>query len=300
MTSTRGQSFYKPDSGYWVPFTTTVPKQDQYPAQEVTMYFMKSSAPQPLQMLTNVPDAYRKYSGFDLIFDKRFANGWQLGGSVTVSKTWGTCAGDYGNIWGYSAAGNDANWYRQPGRPAAGRGPATWSSSSSARSSCPTASSPRSTSTTIPELPGRGASTVFAPTAWANANGIDLQPQPLLLRQHRGAGHPAELHLPERRFPAGEGIRQDQVRNALSAYLDVYNLFGNYYVNVTQNPGGNWRPTDNNVATGTYAVSSNLQARHEHHQPLESVPVLGPLRVLSFGSVRPRGGGSVLLPAFFI
>jgi hypothetical protein len=112
-----GQFFYKPDSGYWVPFTTTIPAHDQFAAQTVTMYFMKANAPQLLNMLTNIPDAYRKYSGVDITFEKRFAKGWQLGGSVTISKTWGNMAGGYGDIWGYSAPGNNANRYvNQDGR----------------------------------------------------------------------------------------------------------------------------------------------------------------------------------------
>jgi len=36
-------------------------------------------------------------------------------------------------------------------------------------------------------------------------------------------------------------------------------MLGNYFVNVNQNPGGTWRPTDNNVSTDPYAVSSTYK-----------------------------------------
>ena len=250
--------FYKPDSGYWVPFTTTIPAVAQFPKQTVTMYFMKSSAPQLLNMLTNIPDAYRKYSGLDIVFDKRFAHGWQFGGSVTISKLWGNIAGDYGNIWGYAAPGNNANWYvNQEGRlgedrPLVIKLYGTFNLPYGILSSF--------YYNFYNGTPWQRSATVYAPTAWANANGIDLSRAPSYginfeplgsRRSYTFQNVDARL---EKDFSLGKF-------GTLSAYLDVYNLLGNFYPNYTLNPGGTWRPTDNNVATGTYTPASTYTNR---------------------------------------
>jgi len=254
---TTNSFFYKPDSGYWVPFTTTIPKADQYAAQTLTMYFMKSSAPQLLNMLTNIPDAYRKYSGVDIVFDKRYSHGWQLGGSVTISKTWGNIAGDYGNIWGYALPGNNANWYvnndgKLPGedRPLVVKLYGTFD--------VPFGVLLSFYYNFYSGTPWQRSVEVFAPTAWANANGIDLSRAPSygINVEPQGvrrlyAYQNVDLRV-EKSFTLGKLGR-------LSGFVEVYNLFGNYYVNVNQNPGGTWKPTDDNVTTGTYALASNYK-----------------------------------------
>ena len=42
----------------------------------------------------------------------------------------------------------------------------------------------------------------------------------------------------------------------LGIYMDVFNLLGAYTLNVAQNPGGSWRPADENTTEGTYTVGS--------------------------------------------
>jgi hypothetical protein len=251
-----GETWYKPDSGYWVPFTTTIPAVDNYPAQTVTMYFMKSSAPQTLNLLTNIPDAYRKYSGLDITFDKRFTHGWQIGGSVTFSKMWGNIAGDYNNIWGYAAAGSNANWYvNQDGRLGEDR-PLVMKLYGTFRLPFGVMSS--FYYNFYSGTPWQRSVTVYAPSGWANANGVDL---------NRSASYGVNTET--------QGVRRNYTYQntdfrlekefsisgvgRISAYLDVYNLFGNYYLNVTLNPGGTWRPTDNNVSTGTFAAGGTYK-----------------------------------------
>jgi len=43
-------------------------------------------------------------------------------------------------------------------------------------------------------------------------------------------------------------------------FVDVFNLLGQSFVDITQNPAGTWRPTDNNVTTGTYTVAGTYKA----------------------------------------
>jgi hypothetical protein len=252
-----GSYFYKPDSGYWVPFTTTVPAVDQYPAQTVTMYFLKASAPQLLNKLTNIPDAYRKYSGLDFVFDKRFAHGWQLGGSVTVSKTWGNIAGDYNNIWGYAAAGNSANWYVNNDGLLPGE------DRNLVIKAFGTFALPYGIMTSFyynfyTGVPYQRSVTVYAPTAWATANGIDLVRAPSYTVNTETQGARRMYTYQNLDFRLEKDFKFEKI-GTFSAYLDVYNLLGNYYVNVTQNPGGTWRPTDNNVSTGTFTAGGTYK-----------------------------------------
>ncbi|MHB8093382.1 MAG: TonB-dependent receptor [Candidatus Aminicenantales bacterium] len=251
-----GKTWYQPDSGYWVPFTTTVPARDQFPAQEVTMYFMKKDAPPMFNILTNVPEAYRKYSGVDVTFNKRYANGWQLGGSVTISKTWGNMPGGYGDIWGYSAAGNNANFFvNSDGRLSEDRPlviklfgtfQLPWGILSSFYYNM------------YSGTPFQRSVGVTVPTAWANANGIDLNRSSSYTINTETMGGRRNYTYQNMDFRLEKEFAKTKF-GTLSAYLDVYNLFGNYYVNVTQNPGGTWKPTDNNVTTGTYAPSGSYK-----------------------------------------
>jgi outer membrane receptor protein involved in Fe transport len=251
-----GQTWYKPDSGNWVPFTTTIPAVDQFPAQTVTMYFMKSSAPELMYKLTNLPEAYRKYSGLDITFEKRFSHGWQLGGSVTWSKTWGNIAGGYGNIWGYESAGNTANWFvNTDGRTAEDR-PLVLKLFGTFN--IPFGFLCSFYYNAYSGTPWQRSVTIYAPSAWGDANGIDRVRYPSATVNIETPGtrrnywfQNCDFRL-EKKFELGS-------LGAISGYLDIYNLFGNYYVNATLNPGGSWRPTDNNVSTGTYTASGSYK-----------------------------------------
>lgn len=169
-----GQTWYQPDSGYWVPFTTTIPARDQFPAQTVNMYFMKSNAPEMVKILTNIPEAYRKYSGVDISFQKRYSNGWQLGGSVTISKTWELTSLEITIIsGGYSLPGNNASWFVN----CDGRLFLTlighWLSKYTEPLICLLVLCRLSISIYTAELPGESV-TVYVPEDRAVANGVDL------------------------------------------------------------------------------------------------------------------------------
>lgn len=251
-----GEIWYRPDSGYWVPFTTTVPAVDQFPASTFTMYFMKKEAPEMLQILTNIPEAYRKYSGMDITFDKRFSKGWQLGGSVTYSKTWGNIGGGYGDIWGYEGAGSSANWFvNQDGRtnedrPLIIKLYGTFNLPYGILSSF--------YYNYYNGTPWQRSVRVYAPRAWAEANGVDLV---------RSSSYSMNVETPgsrrsytrsnldvrlEKRFGLG-GL------GTFGIYLDIYNLLGNHYVNIRENPSGTWRPVDNNTSVGTFRASGSYK-----------------------------------------
>jgi len=249
------QFFYKPDSGNWVPFTTTIPAADQWPAQTVTMYFLKSSAPQLLNMLTNIPDAYRKYSGIDITFEKRFSRGWQLGGSVTYSKTWGNIQGGYGNIWGYESAGNSANWYvNNDGRTVEDR-PLVMKLYGTFR--IPFGILTSFYYNFYNGTPWQRSVEVFAPAAWAKANGVDRVRAPSYVINTEPQGSRRYYTYQNTDFRLEKDFMTKV--GTFGLYLEIYNLFGNYYVNLNQNPGGSWSPTDNNVTTGAYKPSGTYK-----------------------------------------
>lgn len=99
-----GQYWYTHDQApqWWVPFTTTVPATGNFPAQQVTMYFLSNNAPSQYYRLTNVPEGVMKYNSVEVSFDKRLANGWQLGGSVTFSQSRGNYPVSYASWASFS------------------------------------------------------------------------------------------------------------------------------------------------------------------------------------------------------
>lgn len=247
-----GEIWYHPDSGYWVPFSTTVPAVDQFDPAKVDMYFMTKDAPEMLQILTNIPEAFRKYSGVDLTFDKRFSKGWQLGGSVTISKVWGNIGGGYGDIWGYEGAGSSANWFvneegrQSDDRPLVIKLYGTFNLPYGIISSF--------YYQYYSGTPWQRSARIYAPGDWADANNIDVVRAPsysvnveTLGSRRNYARSNLDFRL-EKSFGLGKYGR-------FGVYLDVFNLLGNHYVNVTQNPGGYWRPVDNNSAEGSYSTS---------------------------------------------
>ncbi len=93
---------------WWIPFTTTVPGVGAYPAQQVTMYFLSNNAPDQNYRLTNIPEGTLRYHSLEISFDKRLANGWQLGGSVNFSKSTGNYPVSYAS-WASSSNFSSAN-----------------------------------------------------------------------------------------------------------------------------------------------------------------------------------------------
>jgi len=233
---------------WWIPFTTTVPATGNFPAQQVTMYFLSNDAPAEYFRLTNVPQGVMKYHSWEISFDKRLANGWQLGGSVNFTKSVGNYPVGY----------------------------ASWASFS-------TFTSPNSFVNTYGQLPysrplliklygtinlpyelmfsffylhadgspwGRTV-TVRPPAGWAEENNVsstsyNIYVEPPGTRRNEGQDS-LDLRL-EKTIKLGPGN--------LGAYVDIFNLLGAYTLTVAQNPGGTWRPADVNTTNGTYTVGS--------------------------------------------
>jgi len=238
---------------WWIPFTTTVPAIGEFPAQEVTLYFMSNNAPWQDQFtaLANVPEAKRKYQALELTFSKRYSHGWSLGGSAVLSKTMGNNSELYGRVWGYSNAYDNANFFVN----AHGRTPydrplmiklygsfdipgefvvsffATYSSGKAWARSV----------------------TVVPPAAWANANNTKQYSYTVNLET---PGSRRDQDTTQVDFRIGKELNFSK-SGRIWLYLDIFNLLGNRYVWTQDNPGGQWRPADVNTTQGTYTSAAN-------------------------------------------
>ena len=96
---------------HYVPFQALVPGADDYPDQTVTVYVRSNDAPEIFYQATNCPELKRKYWAFEFIFNKRMADGWQLNGSIVLSKAYGNVGGWYGDSWGWSGFGDSPNTF---------------------------------------------------------------------------------------------------------------------------------------------------------------------------------------------
>jgi len=245
---------YEKAPEWWIPFTTTVPAAGSFPAQTVTMYFMSANAPSTTQMtaFANVPEAKRKYQAVELTFNKRYSKGWQLGGSIVWSQTKGNNTDDYNSVWGYSGAYQQPNWfvnrygYIGSDRPLViklyGTFRLPWSFITSFYA------------THFAGSPWQRTVTVYPPSGWMAANnalsysyGVNLEPSGT---RRNPPSTNVDFRL-EKEFRLGS-------LGKFGVFVDVFNLMGAQSVGISMNPGGTWMPTDANVTTGTYTVSSTF------------------------------------------
>ncbi len=254
---------YDPESGkywytyerateWWIPFTTTVPGIGEYPDQQVTMYFMSQDSPYNNQFtqLTNVPEAKRTYQALELSFDKRFSNGWSLGGSAVWSVTKGNNAGAYGSVWGFGGAYNNANWFvNRYGRtsediPLAIKLYGTFN--------LPYGFVTAFYFTHTEGTPFQRGVTVYPPEDWAAANNAVPWSAYVLVEEQGSRRNQSTDNVDFRlekefTFPMGK----------FGIFLDIFNLLGNRYVYSGLDPAGNWRPVAENSSEGTYSPSYN-------------------------------------------
>jgi len=254
-----GQTWYNPNTSpgnkYWVPFTTTVPAVgSNFPAQTVTMYFMSKDAPANwILQVANVPEAFRKYSGLEFTFEKRMADGWQLGGSINYSKTWGNIGGTYGDIHATTTIANNANWFVNWGGRTTEDRPIVLKLFGSF--DIPFGFLVSFYYQGASGTPWARGVTVQAPTAWADANNVvqDSYYVPLEISGTRRyyTWHNVDFRI-EKEFKFGEAGK-------LGVFADIFNLLGQTYINVNEDPGGTWVPDDNNSSTGTYIIDGTFK-----------------------------------------
>ncbi|HOW86336.1 MAG TPA: carboxypeptidase regulatory-like domain-containing protein [Candidatus Aminicenantes bacterium] len=246
-----------PGDGYWVPFTTTVPAVGTtFPATTVTMYFQSNDSPGNwIERVANVPEAFRKYSGVELTFEKRRANGWQLGGSLNLSKTWGNIQGGYGDIHATTSVGDNANWFVNSGGRTSEDRPVVIKLFGSF--DIPLGILASFNYQYASGTPWARTVTVVPPEDWAAANNVIVS----------GGEQTVSLEINgARRYYGWQNldIRLEKSftlkhYGTIAFFADVFNVLGNHYYNLYQDPAGTWQPTDNNVSTGTYTISGTYK-----------------------------------------
>ena len=243
-TKTYLNSLQDAPAGFWVPFTTTVPGVGNWSTSQVTIYVPTNAYDwdSVVWRQASTPYSKRLYNGIELTFDKRYANGWALGGSVAYSKSKSTQA--YDPNWlvnGYGADINDIPLivnvygsfklplkfvgsfiYRHLEGGPLNYGGSFWDKTFDVAIRIPTA-----------WLESHNCVT------WYGDIGVMLAPN----GTHRQASYDnVDFRLEkELKFKFG----------TISFFADVFNLLGNKYVNVGLSPAGVWMPTDENTSVGT-------------------------------------------------
>ncbi len=105
---------FRPDSGYWVPFTVKEPGGDgklgTSDDKDIKVYAIKAGAPPSQFWTTNPEGAVRKYQAIQFIINKRMVNRWQLLFSLTYSKFEGNIGASFAATQSNSVAFDDPNY----------------------------------------------------------------------------------------------------------------------------------------------------------------------------------------------
>ena len=255
-----GEYWYNPNESpgnkYWIPFKTTVPAVGKdFPATTVNMWFLSNDAPRNwIYQVQNVPEAFRKYWAFELSFEKRMSNGWQLGGSINYSKTWGNIHGGYGDIHATSSAADDANWFVNNGGRTNEDRPIVFKLFGSFDLPLGILGSfyyQYSSGT-----PWARGVTIVPPAGWAAVNNIDVYSTYWVNLELQGTRRYYDWQNLDLRLEKYFIIPN---LGRLGVYVDIFNALGHHYIDVDQNPGGTWMPVDNNTSEGTYAISGTYK-----------------------------------------
>ncbi|HUG53034.1 MAG TPA: TonB-dependent receptor [Vicinamibacteria bacterium] len=237
------------ESGYWVPFETTIPAAGaSFPAVPVTVFFQRNNAPAAFNRLTNVPEAVARYQALDLTLNKRWNGRYLLGGSVVFSKNFGNYEIAGGTGRGQFQTPNfliNREDARQPfDRPVVVK---LWGS----------VSMPAGVRASYNFIYAQGAPwnrtvTVQPPAAWAAANGVSTASQGIWVEPRGNRRNQSTNNLDLRL----EKLFKLAGHHEVGVFVDGYNITGSSYLNFQSNPGGTWSPADVGTTRGTFSPAS--------------------------------------------
>ncbi len=244
---TTGQYWGDAASGFWVPFTTTVPAFANYPAETLTLYYQKANAPELFTRLTNISDATAKYQGLDITLNKRMSHGWQMGTSLVLSKDYGTFPLNSGFTYGMFQSPNYL--VNRDGRLPFDRPVQVklWGSATLPYQVVGSLFYRFASGT-----PYNRTISVVPPAAWAAQNGVLTFGQTVNVEPNGDRRNQSMSNLDARLEKVFKLPRGQQA----SVFVDAFNVLGFAYVTVQANPRGTWRPADVNSAQGTFSPAS--------------------------------------------
>lgn len=215
--------------GFWLPYTCTIPAySSEFPAKEVTVYIPTEGEywDDVYWKQFSTPYSKRIYNGFEISADKRYSNGWALGGSVTISSSKSTLDTEWGqldpntvDLYGYDPLDNPLiiTLYGTFKLPLAFVGSFIYRHEEG--------------------YPLDNYAYVHVPDSWILENGgatwwnnIYVRLDELGTRRSPSYDN-VDLRL-EKEFKFGFGT--------VSVFADVFNLLGRKVVSVGQVPGGTW------------------------------------------------------------
>jgi hypothetical protein len=237
-------------AGWWVPFQTTVPASDAYPATDVTIYLKSTTSPLAFDRIQSVPELTWKYRGLEFSFRKRMAQNWQLFGSLVWSRSTGTSWLAAPLASGLSAPVLTPNSFTNV--------PADSLSSLDRPLAIRLMGTVRFKHDIFVSLlyrylsgsPWARTVTITPPADWALANGAVVAPVTVYL-ESPGTRRHSSLQSTDLRIEK-ELLRKGRAR--WTFYLDVLNLFGNKYSIIDYNDG-TWFPTGEGASAGTHNLS---------------------------------------------
>jgi hypothetical protein len=235
-------------SDVWVPYTVTDPGWDQEfgtsDDQQLTVYMKKREAEPDILQKKNIPDAWRKYRGIDFILYKRMSNNWMMSANITYSKAWGNQPHGYHSHLG-SLNWDNPNWLvnrvsrLEFDRPLLVKLMGTVILPYDIRASMYyryTSGSPW----------GRQM-TVYFPTTvngfYPKSRSVTVQAEPVGKRTGAPEINNFDMRV-EKEFKVGPGT--------LGLWIEVFNLFGYYKYDFSQDRGGYLYPDGTFERFGTY------------------------------------------------
>ncbi len=267
QTDILGTVLYDPDTdrtwsgagesdGWWIPFSTVLPAAGDYPSTPATVYFRSSRAPRVFERLQNVPELDRTYRAWELVLRKRMSANWQFYGSAVLAEARGNVG--LGSAWasGLFATPLTPNTYANLSADS----PLDLDRRFSLRL-LGTYRFPWQIDLTLLFTHDSGAPlaravTVFAPTDWAAANGVDGNPVTVNLAVASSlraeATNSLDVRL-EKEFSLG-GKR----RILLAA--EGVNVLGRKNRILNFDDGGAWYPEAEGTDRGVRVVSPTFDA----------------------------------------
>jgi hypothetical protein len=244
---------YEQAPDWWIPFTTTIPAYDDFPEQTVTMYFLSKDSPVQMKRLAQVPEGKKRYQALEFTFEKRMSHGWQLGGSVVVSKVMSNIHDSRGANWGWSSAFGNANWWVNRYGVYGTDHPLMIKLFGTAN--LPLGFLASFFYTYFDGTPWQRTVSVVPPQEWADANNA-MSDSFGINAEVSGTRRNIETSNMDFRLEK-EFVFADFGK--LGLFADIYNLLGHSYVFPNLNPGGTWRPVDENTNQGTFTPSGTYK-----------------------------------------